>query len=106
MTEPEPLRGDVDGNGEVSVDDAQRTLLEYVRIMAGLTGNFSDVQKRAGDINGDDQISVDDAQMILLYYVNNTLSGKKVTWDELLNKAKPTASLPVPAKIAKRFSDR
>lgn len=70
---PEPLKGDVNGDGEVGADDAQLTLIEYVNTIAGFAGSFTDVQKQAGDFNGDQQISIEDAQEILLYYVNHTL---------------------------------
>lgn len=70
---PDPLKGDVNGDGEISVDDAQLTLIEYVNTISGLAGSFTDAQKQAGDFNGDQQISVEDAQEILLYYVNDIL---------------------------------
>ena len=84
--QPEFLLGDVNDDGEVSVDDAQLTLLEYVEVMSGLEGSFTEKQKLAGDINGDRDVSVDDAQNILIYYVSNTLSGESVTWDDLTGK--------------------
>lgn len=84
--QPEFLLGDVNDDGEVSVDDAQLTLLEYVEVMSGLKGSFTEKQKLAGDINGDRDVSVDDAQNILIYYVSNTLSGEHVTWDDLTGK--------------------
>ncbi len=78
--------GDLDQNGDVSVEDAQLVLLEYVKTITGLDSSFTENQKLAGDVNDDKAISVEDAQTILLYYVSNTLSGKNVTWDELLGK--------------------
>ena len=74
----------MDGDGEVGAEDAQRTLIEYVRTLSGLAGRFTEAQRLAGDVNSDGAISVEDAQMILRYYVCNTLSGRSVTWEELL----------------------
>ena len=96
---PAFLLGDVNGDGEISVEDAQLTLIEYVNTMSGLDSGFSEKQKLAGDINGDKVISVEDAQNILLYYVSNMLSGQNVTWDELLGKNKPADSLPFLMKL-------
>ena len=81
-------------DGEISVEDAQLTLIEYVNTMSGLDSGFTEKQKLAGDINGDKEISVEDAQNILIYYVSNTLSGQNVTWDELLGKQSKTAPRP------------
>lgn len=86
---PDYLTGDVDENGEVSVEDAQLALLEYVNAMTGLESSLTERQKRAGDVDGDHEVTVEDAQTILLYYVSNVLSGESVTWDELLGKIKP-----------------
>ena len=86
------MTGDVDGNGKVSVEDAQLALLSYVQTMAGLESVLTEQQANAADINRDNTVSVEDAQMILIYYVRNTLSGKNVTWDELLGKK--TQALP------------
>ena len=88
------MLGDVNDDKEISVEDAQLVLIEYVSTMSGLDGSFTEKQNLAGDVNGDKAISVEDAQTILLYYVSNTLSGKNVTWDELLTKNTPTKSLP------------
>jgi hypothetical protein len=82
----------VNNDGEVTVEDAQITLIEYVNVMSGLEQSFTAKQLLAGDINGDKEITVEDAQFILLYYVNNTLSGTPVTWDELLEK--PVQTMP------------
>ena len=78
------LLGDTNGDGAVSVDDAQQVLREYVRRMSGQEGNFNDMQFFAGDVNRDGQISVDDAQYILLYYVKNTLSHSPTDWYEIV----------------------
>ncbi|MBQ9906502.1 MAG: hypothetical protein IJM46_07005, partial [Oscillospiraceae bacterium] len=61
----------------------------------GQAHGLTDAQFRAADVNQDGELSVDDAQNILIYYVTNTVSGKNITWEELLGINKPTASLPV-----------
>ena len=81
---PVSLYGDTNLNNEISVDDAQLTLKAYTERIAGNGLNLTTEQIIAADINGDGEISVDDAQNILIYYVNNTVSGKILTWDELL----------------------
>jgi hypothetical protein len=80
------VTGDADGDGKVSVEDAQLALLAYVQSMAGMETGLTEQQIKAADINGDKTVSVEDAQLILIYYVSNTLSGQNVTWDELLGK--------------------
>jgi hypothetical protein len=89
-----PCKGDINGDSEVSVEDAQLALVEYVNAMTGLESSLTEKQKLAGDVNGDKEISVEDAQTILLYYVRNTLSGETVTWDDLLGKKPQGQQLP------------
>ena len=81
----EILLGDVNNDGEISVEDAQLTLIEYVSTMSGLDGSFTEKQKLAGNVNGDQQISVEDAQIILIYYVKNTLAGENFSWEQILH---------------------
>ena len=78
------LRGDLNHDGAVGVEDAQLALLEYVNAISGLESGLTEAQKRAGDVNGDGAVSVEDAQAILLYYVSNTLSGGNAAWEDLL----------------------
>ena len=104
-TEPEYLLGDINDDGEVSVEDAQLALLEYVNAMTGLESSLTDRQKLAADVNGDKEISVEDAQTILLYYVSNTLSGENVTWDDLLGKKPQGQQLPFLVKIKDFFGE-
>ena len=85
MLKPEYLRGDVNNDGEVSVEDAQITLNAYVEIMAGMESGLTWQQGKAADVDENNNVSVDDAQNILLYYVHNTLSGTPTTWEELVN---------------------
>ena len=77
------LLGDVNGDGTISIDDAQLVLLEYVNLMAGLDSTLTEQQMLAADINGDQTISVDDAQYILSYYTEQ-LAGKTPSWDDII----------------------
>ena len=82
----EPERGDLSGDGDISVDDAQLTLKAYTKGVAGLDNGLNPAQAKAADINGDGEVSVDDAQLILKYYTQKKVAGKDITWDDLLKK--------------------
>ncbi len=84
------MPGDVNGDGEISVEDAQRTLKAYTERTAGKDNGLTDAQIKAADINGNGEVSVDDAQLILKYYTEKFVAGKNITWDDLLGK-KPQA---------------
>ena len=92
--ESENAAGDVDGDGKVSVEDAQLALNAYVKNMAGKDNDLTEQQVKAADVNADGIVSVDDAQSILIYYVKNSLSGKSTTWDELLGRKTQAQPLP------------
>ena len=77
----------MDGDGKISVLDAQRTLLAYLAEMTGNDAGFTDAQRVAADIDGDGAITAADAQYILVYYLNNTVVMLPTTWDELLGKS-------------------
>lgn len=76
------IKGDVNGNGEVDIDDA-------VCILRHLVNKPNDhFVEAAADVNGNNEIDIDDAVMILKYLVGkiNALSRdsgshKKVDWD-------------------------
>ncbi len=92
--EPEPLKGDVDGNDEVSVEDAQLALKSYTKRIAGVDMGLTEEQLKAADVNEDGELSVDDAQNILIYYVNNTVAGNVLTWEQLLGKQQQAQPRP------------
>ena len=85
-TEPEKeiLRGDVNLDGIISIEDAQTALTAYAAAMAGLDSGLSEDQMKAVDVNLDGQLSIEDAQFILLYYVENSVSGNPTTWKQIL----------------------
>ncbi len=78
------IRGDVNGDDNVSVDDAQTVLKAYTERIAGNEMGLTAVQIKAGDVDENGVISVEDAQLLLKYYTENTVAGKKVTWEQLL----------------------
>ena len=82
------LRGDYDGDGKISLEDAQNLLNAYTKMLAGAASPLTDAQKNACDINGDKSIDVADAQLVLLYYVRNTLAKQPTTWEQLLKLQK------------------
>ncbi|MBQ9905431.1 MAG: dockerin type I repeat-containing protein [Oscillospiraceae bacterium] len=76
-------KGDLDGDGTVSAEDAQLVLNLYTEIVAERA--LADAnQLAAADINQDGELSADDAQIILLYYTENILTGNPVSWEDLL----------------------
>lgn len=76
------VRGDVDGNGKVDVEDAISVLTYYARKSAGLSSGVSsenDFLKRA-NMNKDKKIAIEDAVLILNYYAMQS-SGQSVLPD-------------------------
>ena len=80
----EPERGDISGDGVISVEDAQLTLKAYTEGVAGLESKLNPAQKKASDINGDGNVTVEDAQLILKYYTGKYVAGKDITWVDIL----------------------
>ena len=99
------MRGNLNDDGEVSVEDAQIALNAYARVLAKADLGLTELQFRAADINGDETISVDDAQLILIYYVKNTLANVPTTWDDLLGVNQPAEKLPFVKRIFAIFKE-
>lgn len=55
------VNGDVDGDGEVKLEDAQLALKGALKIKS----DFTELQKYAADVNSDGQLDLTDAQLIL-----------------------------------------
>ena len=100
----EAVTGDVNGDGKVSVDDAQLTLKAYTERIAGNDMKLTAEQIKAADVNSDGEISVDDAQNILKYYTEKSVAGKDITWDDILGKDKPAEPLPFLLKLKEIFT--
>ena len=80
----QPERGDPDGDGVVSVQDAVLVLTYYAKKSVGLEPE-TDVQFQyiqRGDIDEDGIISVQDAVLILTYYAKKS-AGYAPDWDNL-----------------------
>ena len=97
LPEPAFVRGDVNGDGKVGVDDAQAALIAYTEQFAGNPVDLTDAQRKAVDVNEDGVLNVDDAQNILIFYTESKVAGKEITWEDLLEK-KPQAR-PVQKKL-------
>lgn len=80
----QPERGDPDGDGVVSVQDAVLVLTYYAKKSVGLEPEtdvqFQQIQR--GDIDEDGVISVQDAVLILTYYAKKS-AGYAPDWDNL-----------------------
>ena len=80
------LLGDFDGDGEISIEDAQKVLNAYAEAVAGNDPKLTDAQKAAADVNKDGEVDVTDAQFILMYYVENSVSGNPTAWEQIIGK--------------------
>ncbi|MBP0989381.1 MAG: dockerin type I repeat-containing protein [Oscillospiraceae bacterium] len=76
-------KGDLDGDGTVSAEDAQLALNLYTEIVAERA--LADAnQLAAADINQDGELSADDVQYILMFYTRSTLARKETSWEQIL----------------------
>lgn len=74
------VKGDVNGDGRVMIDDATAVLAIYAETAAGIdvTGNTA-----AADIDGNGSIDITDATAILTYYAQYS-AGMNPDWNEML----------------------
>lgn len=77
------IRGDIDQDGVVEADDAQKIERAYVDALAGKDPGITDLQKNISDVTCDGQVNAIDAQYTLQYFVDS-LSLKEIDWDDLL----------------------
>ncbi|MBR5362498.1 MAG: PIG-L family deacetylase [Oscillospiraceae bacterium] len=80
----EYIKGDPDGDGAVTVADAQLVLEAAVHLTAGLESGLTDAQTDAADTDCDGALTVADAQLILAYYTVNTVSEAAADWSEIV----------------------
>ncbi|MBP0974919.1 MAG: dockerin type I repeat-containing protein, partial [Oscillospiraceae bacterium] len=80
----EYIKGDPDGDGAVTVADAQLVLEAAVHLTAGLESGLTDAQTDAADPDCDGALTVADAQLILAYYTVNTVSEAAADWSEIV----------------------
>lgn len=85
------LRGDINRDGAVTVEDVQIALVAYTNTVAEkLTGFKHPVQMEAANVLCDSEFDIVDVQCILKYYVENTVSKRNVTWDQVTGRDKLT----------------
>lgn len=88
-------RGDVNCDGTVALEDAQRALSLYVTGITGLTPGTDELKtitgtdhvgaaQRAADASEDGNMSLEDAQGILLYYVES-ITGTTPDWTHIFS---------------------
>ena len=83
--QPVIQRGDVNGDGAVGVDDALIVLKAYTERIAGNDMGLTAEQIQAADVDLNGIIGIEDALYLLKYYTENTVAGKHVTWEELMD---------------------
>lgn len=79
--------GDVNTDGEVSIEDAMLILRHATETIAGLTGcltDTSEVWEFTANVNFTGGITVEDAQLVLQYYVENSVAQNTLSWTEML----------------------
>ena len=59
-------------------------LKHYVETFAGNPGVLGDEILPIADVDANGTFDVADVQYTLMYYVNNTVSKKNITWEQLL----------------------
>ena len=84
--DPYIRKGDLDGDGDAAIRDAQLALVNYTEELSGNAAALTPAQQRAADVNADGRLTIEDAQFILRYYVENQIAGTNLTWAKLLNE--------------------
>lgn len=94
VTAAEALRGDPDGDGTVTVMDAQIALNAATEVIIGNPHGLSETAAKAVDADLDTKITVADAQLILLHYVYNIVTEIPTDWDALTAPKRPENIVP------------
>ena len=79
-----PDRGDVNGTGGVSVEDAQLALAAYTKQVSGQNTGLYAGQLSAADADLNGALSVQDAQLILMYYTRAVVGRQNISWEQLM----------------------
>ncbi len=87
-------RGDVDGDGKVTMSDAYTALLASSMFALGADSGLTDAQLTAADVDSDGKLTMTDAYWILLYS-SYVYVGEEITWEELIT---PMPQPPVQTK--------
>lgn len=80
----EQFRGNVDGDGEITTDDAIRIMKATANMMIFGQSGLTPAQMKMADINQNGVVDTDDAVLALRYYAKSILG--ECTWDELLKE--------------------
>ena len=88
VTNPEVLRGDVDGDRSVTAYDASLALIGFLERTNGFAEDartLTPAQEIIGDVDGDGDLTAFDASMILSYFTLSTAGGYSgLTWEDVL----------------------
>lgn len=88
--------GMLSGCGDTQTQSADTSSMIAEQTVAA--GTKIEIEDTRGDLNGDGSQDVADAQLLLEYYTENTLGGKKLSWDELLGEENAERSDKAAAK--------
>lgn len=80
------LRGDINRDGAVTVEDAQLALIAYTNQVAKKPTGLNDLQMLAVNVLSDGAFDLLDVQCILKYYVENNVSKRNVSWDQVTGR--------------------
>lgn len=81
---PQPVKGDINGDGTIGIDDATLVLRIYANSCAGIDMQNEENDTVYADINGDGDVDITDATCILNYYAHN-MAGLPCTWEDITN---------------------
>ncbi|WP_302338672.1 dockerin type I domain-containing protein [uncultured Ruminococcus sp.] len=76
--------GDVNGDGNIDLDDSFAILAYYSKVAAG-SQPPADVEAKAANVDGDGAVSLDDAFLVLQYY-SKTAAGGQESFPEFLKR--------------------
>ena len=79
------VKGDVNGDGIVSVEDASYMLIKAVADTLNDETKLSNDESNYADINGDGAITVKDAQYVLTYYAKKA-AGLNPSWEIVIDE--------------------
>lgn len=81
---PQPVKGDINGDGTIGIEDATLVLSIYANSCAGIDMQDEGNDTAYADINGDGDVDITDATCILNYYAHN-MAGLPCTWEDFIN---------------------
>ena len=80
-----PVRGDVNRDGEVAIEDAQLVFDYYRQCAAEHAYIEASGGLEAGDVDRDGAVSWEDMHYIVAYYMDTLMANKLTTWGEILD---------------------